>query len=234
MTGTERRAHRTVHFTAARKPTACKYFSAFRRMQLSHIAVVSKAYVEKCREARGIDIWSPVSYSAAPKRVCVKRLAGAGHLSPAVLGTLLSVIPRWTLYRYVPRLRVFHCCCVLAGANKLTVCAVPSLLLKTTGNNTPYPCPAWEATVPSCPTYFKQKRSGHSVHGHALEAISIPSFAAGCWLPMDCSHVVFASNMPFRPFRYKNNNTKYSPPSQYVTPRVYHVYDKKSSYLACV
>ena len=49
-TGTEERAHGTAPFTAARKPAACIYFSAFRRMQLTHSAVVSKAYVKKCRE----------------------------------------------------------------------------------------------------------------------------------------------------------------------------------------
>ena len=49
---TERRAHRTAHFTAARKPTASQFFSAFRRMLLTHSAVVSKAYVEKCREVK--------------------------------------------------------------------------------------------------------------------------------------------------------------------------------------
>ena len=51
-TSTKRRVHCTVHFTAARKPTACICFSAFRRMRLTHSAVVSKAYVEKCREAK--------------------------------------------------------------------------------------------------------------------------------------------------------------------------------------
>ena len=69
------------------------------------------------------------------------------------MGTLLSVVPRCTLYRYVPRSRVFHCCCVLAGANILIVCAVPSLLLKAS-NNTPYPCPASEARAPVCPTWL--------------------------------------------------------------------------------
>ena len=48
MTSTERRAHRTAHFTAARNPAACIYFGAFRRMRLTHSAVVSKAYVKKC------------------------------------------------------------------------------------------------------------------------------------------------------------------------------------------
>ena len=42
-TGTEERAHGTAPFTAARKLAACTYFSAFRRMQLTHSAVVSKA-----------------------------------------------------------------------------------------------------------------------------------------------------------------------------------------------
>ena len=51
-TSTERRAHRTAHFTAARKPTACIFFSAFRRMRLTHSAVVSKAYVKTDREAK--------------------------------------------------------------------------------------------------------------------------------------------------------------------------------------
>ena len=37
------RAHRTAHFTAGRNPAACIYFSAFRRMQFTHSAVVSKA-----------------------------------------------------------------------------------------------------------------------------------------------------------------------------------------------
>ena len=129
-------------------------------MQLSHIAVVSKAYVEKCREARGIDIWSPVSYSAAPKRVCVKRLAGAGHLSPAVLGTLLSVVPRCTLYRYVPRSRVFHCCCVLAGANILIVCAVPSLV--ESKQQHPLPLPSLGSEGASLP-YMANKISAATV-----------------------------------------------------------------------
>ena len=95
--------------------------SIFQRLpsDATYSAVVSKAYVKKCREGRGIEIWSPVFYSSTPKCVCVKRLDGAGHLSPAVLGTLLSVVPRWTLYRYVPRWCVFRYCCVLAGANIL-------------------------------------------------------------------------------------------------------------------
>ena len=46
-TNTEGRAHRTAHFTAAGKPTACIYFGAFRRMRLTHSAVVSKAYAKK-------------------------------------------------------------------------------------------------------------------------------------------------------------------------------------------
>ena len=39
-----RRTHGTAHLVAARIPAACVYFSAFRRMRLSHTAVVSKAY----------------------------------------------------------------------------------------------------------------------------------------------------------------------------------------------
>ena len=46
-TTTERLAHRTAHFTAARKPTACIYFGAFRRMRITHSAVVSKEYVKE-------------------------------------------------------------------------------------------------------------------------------------------------------------------------------------------
>ena len=46
-TGTERRAHRTAHFVAARNPAACIYFSAFRRMRLTHNALVRKAHVKK-------------------------------------------------------------------------------------------------------------------------------------------------------------------------------------------
>ena len=42
-TSTERRAQRTASFTAAGKATACIYFSAFRRMRLTHSAVMSKA-----------------------------------------------------------------------------------------------------------------------------------------------------------------------------------------------
>ena len=42
-TSTERRAHRTAHFTAAKNPAACIYFSSFRRMRFTHSAVVSKA-----------------------------------------------------------------------------------------------------------------------------------------------------------------------------------------------
>ena len=97
--------------------------SIFQRLpsDATYSAVVSKAYVKKCREGRGIEIWSPVFYSAAPKCVCVKCLAGASHLSPTVLGTLLSLVPRWTLYRYVPRLCVFLCWCVLAGDIILTL-----------------------------------------------------------------------------------------------------------------
>ena len=33
----------------------------------------------------------------------------------------VSIVPCWTLYRYVPRLCVFRCCLMLAGANILTV-----------------------------------------------------------------------------------------------------------------
>ena len=36
-------------------------------------------------DRRGIEILSPVFYTEAPKCVCVGRLAGASHLSPAVL-----------------------------------------------------------------------------------------------------------------------------------------------------
>ena len=42
-TTTERRAHRTAHFTAARNPAACIYFIAFRGMRFTDSAVVSKA-----------------------------------------------------------------------------------------------------------------------------------------------------------------------------------------------
>ena len=45
-TSIEGRVHRTAHFTAARKPAACIYFSAFRRMRLTHSTVVRKAYVK--------------------------------------------------------------------------------------------------------------------------------------------------------------------------------------------
>ena len=83
-----------------------------------------------------------------------------------------------------------------AGWRQHTNCAVPSLLLKT-GNNTPYPCLASEARAPVCPTWLTEKLRPLC---HALEAISIPSFAAVCWQPMDCSHLVFASNIPFRLF----------------------------------
>ena len=62
-----------------------KYFSAFRRMQLTHSGVVSKAYVQKCREARGIEIWSAVFYSEAPR-------CGAGHSPPVVLGVHSPVL----------------------------------------------------------------------------------------------------------------------------------------------
>ena len=41
-TSTERRAHRTAHFAAARNPATCIYFSAVRRMRLTQSAVVSK------------------------------------------------------------------------------------------------------------------------------------------------------------------------------------------------
>ena len=83
-----------------------------------------------------------------------------------------------------------------AGWRQHTDSAVPSLLLKT-GNNTPYPCLASEARAPVCPTWLTEKLRPLC---HALEAISIPSFAAVCWQPMDCSHLVFASNIPFRLF----------------------------------
>ena len=46
-TSTERRAHRTAHFTAARNPAACIYFSACARVRFTHRAVISKAYVKK-------------------------------------------------------------------------------------------------------------------------------------------------------------------------------------------
>ena len=118
----QRRSHRTAKFTAARKPTACTYFSAF-RMRFNRSAVVSKAYVRRCRESRGIETWSLVFCSAASECVCVKRLGVAGHLSPAVLGTLLSAVTRWTLSRYVPRLCVLSCCCVLAAPTYWLCCA---------------------------------------------------------------------------------------------------------------
>ena len=38
---TERGAHITAHFTAARNPTASIYFGAIRRMRLTHSAVVN-------------------------------------------------------------------------------------------------------------------------------------------------------------------------------------------------
>ena len=47
-TGTEERAHGTAPFTAARKPAACIYFSAFRRKRFTYNAVVSQAEVKKC------------------------------------------------------------------------------------------------------------------------------------------------------------------------------------------
>ena len=46
-TSAEGRAHLTAHFTAAKEPPACIYFSAFRRMRLTHSAVISKTYVKK-------------------------------------------------------------------------------------------------------------------------------------------------------------------------------------------
>ena len=46
-TSTEERAHHTAHFTAAGKPAACTYFSAFSRIRLTHSAVVRKEYVKK-------------------------------------------------------------------------------------------------------------------------------------------------------------------------------------------
>ena len=47
-TSTEGRApYRTAHLTAAEKPSACVYFSAFRRMRFTYSAVVSNAYVNK-------------------------------------------------------------------------------------------------------------------------------------------------------------------------------------------
>ena len=94
---------------------------------------------------RGIEIVLPVSWSAAPKCVCVRRLAGAGQLSLAVWWILVSVV----LYRYVPRLFVFHCFCLPAGASKLFLCR--ALLLLKPGN-TCYPCLASEAKAPVCST----------------------------------------------------------------------------------
>ena len=43
MTTTERRAHRTANFTAARNSAAYIYFIAFRRTWLTHSAVVGMA-----------------------------------------------------------------------------------------------------------------------------------------------------------------------------------------------
>ena len=40
---------------------------------------------------RDQEFLSPVLYTAAPKCVCIRRLAGARHLSPVVLGTLCPV-----------------------------------------------------------------------------------------------------------------------------------------------
>ena len=51
-TTTRRRAHRTALFTAARNPAACIYFSAFRRMRLTHSTVVSKEYAKQCWEGK--------------------------------------------------------------------------------------------------------------------------------------------------------------------------------------
>ena len=41
-------AHRTARFVAARNPAACVYVDACRQMRVAHIAVVSKAYINKC------------------------------------------------------------------------------------------------------------------------------------------------------------------------------------------
>ena len=51
-TRTERHAHRTEHFLAARNPASCTYFSAFRQMRLTHSAVVSKAYAKLARHMK--------------------------------------------------------------------------------------------------------------------------------------------------------------------------------------
>ena len=45
-TSTERRARRNAQFTKASKPTASIYFSVFRRIRLTHSAIVCKAYAK--------------------------------------------------------------------------------------------------------------------------------------------------------------------------------------------
>ena len=100
---------------------------------------------------------------------------------------------RWSrVGRYIDTCRGCVCslvavCRLCAGWRQHADRAVPSLLLKP--GNTPLPCPASEARAPVCPTWLTKKlwlsTGGHSVNGPALKAISVLSFAAVCWLPMD-------------------------------------------------
>ena len=91
------------------------------------------------------EIWSPVFYTAAPKCVCVRRLAGEGHLSPDVFLTLLSMIPRWALYRYVPWLVMCVPSLLTAGWRSHTDHAVPSGV-KTRQHPLPLPSPGSKGT----------------------------------------------------------------------------------------
>ena len=104
----QRGVHTAQHTTAARKPTACKYFSAFRRMRLTHSAVVHKVYVKKCREARGIEILvACFLLSSAQMRLCQT----PGRRRPLITGRFWEHCCPWSrVGRYTDTCRGCVCC----------------------------------------------------------------------------------------------------------------------------
>ena len=142
-------------------------------------------------------------HTAAPKCVCARRLADAGHSSPAefvntaVRGPALDA----TVHRYVPRLCVFPCCRVLAGSCILIVLRL--VTFETRQHSLPLPgCGSKGASLPYMvdeivvATLFMVPRWLYQFFPLLL--------CAGCrWIPL-----VFASSIRFKLFQYKKK-TKY-------------------------
>ena len=182
-------------------------------------------------DRRGIQTLSPVFYTSAPKYACARYLAGAGHLSPAVLRTLLSEVPRWALHDTcrgcvccpgdVGWLASAYglCCAFVAAETRQHPLPLPGLGSK--GASLSYM--SYEINVA---TLFMVPR--WRLHQHVPLLLS-----AGCgWIPLSCSPAICR-----RDYSNVKNATKYRlrrnppqaelgriPPKSTVTPRVYHVW----------